>query len=715
MILSIVFIALFALTVTGVVLYPKSEYKLNGVKTVVIGIMAVSCYLFFAAAVSCLLLKYISIGIVCIFLLLVSLAFWMGIYKEKKVQSFFWRAFDAGGMILVMVFACGICFHVFTTGFLIQYRDSAGAEQFLAAMRLLRKDNGLGPISFTAGTEALFIRLFSPFLAEIEYYKAFIVSEIFLRLLEICMFYVVVLTVSDRKVVRYAAPVLSICYFFGYAALSLLSGNYEYWNSGAVLLLFVVYALLVIEKREDMKRFSIPLLAASCIINLCGAYLYASMNTFAVVGALFVIFLKKWKCYKSAKRKYGCLGIMVILAMAAVLIFYQEYFITLHGEAAGRAVTEGIYRCMYGDLLFFLPAFFFVFFYVFFKKNYSCVIAAVSVCMLAGTVTLYVLWYNFLLDTSWYFLSYYNLWLLGWLLAVMALEITADTKQLPVFASYAGLVAVIGTLTLTNYDYHMWYHRVEYNQLDVAKNFFSLYRWNMDGILTDYAEYRMTDQVLEAFNYVIEDSDMEKTAIVTSDEAFMCWNDALTDTASDKYRLDRSEFPDVVQALSDDGVNAVVVIKNEENYRDYKSYYEQCDILFENEGAMVCTFAGEAWSDILALEPDYSAEKQELFAYIRENLSGETVPLMAERTAYMDFIVYHNMTGMELKEFYTWYYNPVENLNNLNEKGVSYIVLLDEDGYYQSTKEYFDRQEVVFENGAGRVLKCSGEKWSTQY
>ena len=58
---------------------------------------------------------------------------------------------------------------------------------------------------------------------------------------------------------------------------------------------------------------------------------------------------------------------------------------------------------------------------------------------------------------------------------------------------------------------------------------------------------------------------------------------------------------------------------------------------------------------------------------------------------------------------------PVDNLKNLNERGIKTIVLLNGDEYYESTKDYLDRQTVVFENEAGRVLTCSGTQWATQY
>lgn len=711
---------IFVVTIAGISLYSKSECKLNGVKTIIVSLVSVASYLFVTGCITRIFWGHISANAICTFMLLLAVAFWLAIYNKKKIQHLFWRASDVIGLMLIVVFAIAVSIHVFSSELEIQYCNLVGSEQFLTVMRFLRNGTDAVNISFTTYMEALFIELLTPIFPGIESYKAFIIAEIFLRILEVCMFYVVVLTISDRKIVRYAAPVLSICYFFGYPTLSLLYGNYGYWNAGALLFLFMIYALLVLEKQNDMRGYAIGLLLLACIVNLIGAQFYASLNIIAVMLALLVICIGKRKDFTNIKVKYSCFGVVIAGIAAAGLIFYREWFVTQSDMTAGsiaigELITDGIYRSMYGDLLFFIPAFIFVISYVFLRKNYSKVIGIVSVSMLAVTIVLYVLWYNSLVETGYYFLNYYNLWLLGWLLVAMALEIAADTKQMPVFLSYAGMMIALGVLVFSNYDYKMWHRNPNYNQPGITSNFFSLYRQNLNGMLTDYADYRIPDGILEAFEYMMEEEKTAKTVIVTSDEAIQNWYDAFTAADSTDYRMDQNEFPDVVKMLESDGIDAVTIIKDSEDYRNYQTYYKRCQILFENEETVVYTYAGKTWTDIQGMGVNYSEDRMKLFEYARDNYGNETVPLMADRTAYLDFVMYQNIFGTNLKEFYTWKYSPVDNLNNLNAHGVQYIILLNDDAYYQATKDYFDRQEVVFENEAGRVLKCAGDEWSTQY
>lgn len=68
-----------------------------------------------------------------------------------------------------------------------------------------------------------------------------------------------------------------------------------------------------------------------------------------------------------------------------------------------------------------------------------------------------------------------------------------------------------------------------------------------------------------------------------------------------------------------------------------------------------------------------------------------------------------------MQQFYTWHYSPVDNINQLNELGIRYIVVLYDDLYYQQTQPYFEKQEIVYENDAGCILTYSGASWATSY
>ena len=745
MLISIIILILLAAVVTGLVLYPKSGERENGMTAVVNAVMLSCCFVVLGVWISDRLIGRVHPAAVMALLLIPAAVLWGGIWRRRAAARFFWKAADVAGMTAVLLFACGTAGHVFTSALKPQYGSSVGAEQYLAAMRLLQYGSGRGEISFSAGMEAFFIGVSAPFLGETQSVQAFIAAEIFLRLLEAGVFYAAVLAVSSKKTVRYAAPVLGICYFFGYPSLSLLWANYDYWNTGALLFLYGFFVLTAAGKKQAEGGFWILRVLGCAAVCVCCGGQYAACFAPALLFAATGLWAVRRRAGSDAsadggktvpeKTFWGVTAILLLCDLLAVVWFFRTFFTALDGVSAGYDKTTGIYRCMYGDLLFFIPVLVFVAVYacyyigrnrvgkIWTLHNADCVsekeavVAAgiTGVILTAAVIILYTRWYGFALDTYYYFLNYYILWAAGWILVAAALALMAETKQLSMFFSYSGMIAAIGVLTLTNYDFKMWHHNIDYNQPGVTKNFFPLYRQSMDGLLADYGAYRLPEGFLEAMASAAKADGITRPAIVTADEAMQYWNDGLQGAASDGYRLDKNEFPDVIRALEEDQVNGITVAKTEDSYGCFAEYYQYCRVLYENETAVVFARPEGGWAENEAMAEDYSAAKRELFSYAAEHYAAGTVPLMADRSAYIDYIMYENLTGTKSSDFYTWHFMPVDNLKNLNERGIKTIVLLNGDEYYESTKDYLDRQTVVFENEAGRVLTCSGTQWATQY
>lgn len=665
MFLSILSVLLIIVALAGLVLYPKSERCMSGVAVISVSTVALTCYFAFAVWTSHVLLKRVSLGVLVLFLIMVLVLLAVGFYQKKRIQQLNWSVTEAVGVILPTFCICAVAFYVMTPSLEIRYDSATGAEQFLDVMQLLRGAEA-GEVSFQTYIEALFVGVVAPFLTTTQCYNAFAVAEIFMHVLEACMFCALVYSLSEKKIVRYAAPILCIAYLMGYPALSILWSNCDYWTGNAVLFLFGIYIFFSLEKTGKL-------------IN----------------------------------RPTTWIGCGVTLALA-ILWFYQRYFVQLRGVEVGYTKSLTMYRCMYGDLLFFVPALLFVVVSVFAKRQHYVTIAVTSVVVLVETIVLYTLWYNSLLDTYYYFLNYYNLWALGFVLAAVALSIAADTKQLPMYFSYVSMLAVLAILTWTNFDSNMLRHNPYYNEMTATQVFFSAYHQNMVALGTDYAQYEVPEEALEAIAYVIDAEEIEETAILTAEEDLKYWYEAFTGGNSDLYWLEELEFPDVIHNLSVGNVDAVIVVKDGKEYLQYEAYLSQLQILFENDKAVVYTHAGDNWNDMQAMTPEFVGEKQELFSWVKENLS-EDVPLMADQSSYMDYVLYENILGKSQDEFYTWNNGAVENIKNLTEHGVSYVTLLKSDNYYQSTAAYFDRFEVVFENETGKIIKCNTSEWPTQY
>lgn len=711
---SIIFLMLIIAAMFGIAIYPKEKNELNGIVAVILIPLILSGFLVLSSWVSLIIWGRISISVISVELFILNLPLWAGIIRRKEKQNYFWRSSDIIGLILVAVFVLSIAVHVYGLELSIRYSNPVGAGQFLDAMNLLRGEKGLQPISFSSYIQAIFVGTIQPFAGNILCYKGFIVAEIFLRLLEAGLFYGTVLMISERKVVRYAAPVVSICYFFGYPALSLQWANYDYWNAGALVFLWIVYILLVIERKPQMCHLAIILLIEALLVDIISVQYYAAFHMVGVVAALLILGIRvKGHIVHSSLKYISMVGCILFIVIAGGL-FYFEFFVKL-GEIEPTALeAAGMYRCMYGDLLFFLPALCFLIVYVWRRKKKFYSMVGLAAWSLTGTIILYILWYQDKLDTYFYFLNYYNLWLLGWILVTAVLEIMAETKQLPIFFSYVGMIVALAVLTLTNYDYHMWHHNVQYNGMYVTKNFFPLYRQNMDALLRDYSEYEVPENIFTMYEYLDAEQSGKTLRSITESEVFQYLFDAFVGGKSELCRLDKRDFPDIIKQLETDGADVAVVIKDEAQYQMYQNYYEECDILYENDGAIAYVPEDGDWMGVRDTSDNYIEQKEELFSQALTDVE-DIVPLMASADSYMDFILYEDVTGKSMEDFYTWKYSPVDNLHNLNAHGVKRIVVLKDDEYYQTTKDYFERHKVIYENEAGYILECEGTEWSTTY
>lgn len=650
--LSIIYMILFLGCLGGILYYPKTKGRINGIKAIVMGCMTICCYQALAAWL--LNLVHIKVGLLSIgaMTLLLAVLLWVGIWKKKQWQQLFWRISDVVCLLVLIIFVLIISVHIFGVDLQLQYPTSEAASYFTDVMRIVR-EGSLEGTYFSQLMGVLWIELLAPILPESMYFQAFILADVGMRVLELCMFYVLTVTISDKKMVRYAAPVLGIAYFWGYPAYSYLSEGYLAWSNGVMIAMLMLYVALLMEKKSISYRAGAILLAAGALVGLTCDRLFLS--------------------------------------------------------GVSRMGEQEIYASMYGDLIFFVPALIYVLYYVLWKKKHAWVIAITSIVATLGTVISYICWYNGMMPKENYYKLYYYLWLLGWLLVTVALDIATETGELVEFFSYAGMIGVLAFIVLSNYDERMIAKTYHTDGDYTTKNFFSLYRYNADMMLVDYEEYQVSEDALAGYEYAI--GQQEQVPILTEDITTEMWYDALGGEDSAAYSLSQNGLPDVLAILNENGIDKVVVRKDRSEYLEYWNYFDLCEAVFENEDVAVYTKPGNDWRAVYDMEAAEYAQKVELYTYVKDELAGEMVPLMARKPACVDFIMYEDITGNSSMEYYTWNYGERENIENLNAHGVKYVVLLKEDAYYEANHGYYEGQDILFENEAGIVVRCGGEEW----
>lgn len=596
MLLSVLFVILFVLCLIGIVLFPKCEGRINAVKAIVMGIMAIFCYQALMAFVYSRVGIRVDIKSTAVSMAVADVVLWAGIIWKRKVQRLFFRVSDIACIVALAAVVLGVSMHMFTPELRLSYLNTDPANHFKFAMYIVRYGD-ISDIYFSAFVDAMFIELFSPVIAEISYYKAFIVADIFMHVLELWMFYVLVITISEKRAVRILAPFLTVLYFWGYPAYSYMTGGFVYWSNGVMILIFMVYALLLLEKHDTMNWQLAILLVLGAYANSCCNRLFIPVNYVAFFPALVVILLRRKKHVLNKKILFGVLGAVAVAATIVVIVFWNSWGGSLQKMIDYVSVEGGIYRAMYADLIFFVPVVLFVFYYSFCKRAYSNTLPLMAVCMLLCAIGMYIFWYNHLMSTYYYYKIYYNLWLFGWILAVAALDIASEKRQLTGLFCYAGMLVLIGIISWTDYDAVMEEYAEDYNAYYATEGLFSLYRFNADSLQTDYAKYELSPIVLDVYAYALENMQGEYVPIISSIGEYRYWFDGMKTQESDNLRPDKFSLEEISGRLDEWGVNKIVVVKIDDFFLNNAEYFNRCVPLYENEEAAIYTFSGANWTE----------------------------------------------------------------------------------------------------------------------
>lgn len=703
MINTISYLILFLLGVIGIIVFPKTDGKLNIFKMVPISILTIFCCQIIIAGI--LNVANVKVGIenITIFMLVMDAVLWGRIIHKKRLQAIFFRVGDGICGVILVVFILGISYHLFGSDFRLSYANSDPANHFAFAMQIVNTGK-LPLIYFSAFIDAMFIEVFSPFLAVSEYYKAFIVADIFMHVIEILMFYVLVLTLSDTKVNRILSPLFAIAYFWGYPAYSYMTGGFVYWSNGVVILMYIIYCTVLLEKRKNGRKWIAVLLVLGSIANLTCNKLFIVINTIAIVITMVFLLYNERKKYVLKKSRLLIAGFFV-MGMISMIVLFLLRIGSIERIFSSLLSHGGIYQAMYAELIYFFPILILGVYYMFGKKCYGRSVGIMSICMIAFTVLFYILWYNYMMSTYYYYKIYYNLWLLGWLIAVIVVDCLVKDGHIVVIFSYLSMIGVMSWISLTNYDYRLARHDESYNGSYATSQIFSLYQFNMESILTDYAQYEITPQMLKVFSYSIENLSDKEVPIVCKNSSITYWYDGMRGKSSKGYYGTDEEWIDIAKKMDDNDVNRVLVLKNDAVYQEHQEYFEECVVIYENSEAAIYSQKGNAWTDVSDMGIEMYGEKQMLYKYIVDHLQDQEVPLLATQDSYMDFLDYYYNTSKLSTNYYTWEYDKEELKNNLIVNDINYVLLLKDDDYYKENEGYYRSQKVLYENEAGMIIR----------
>lgn len=579
----------FSFFIGLLILYLKKEKDLNLLATMpvicitVLGVQSIG-------AMSCKIAGVdVSIMSTSVILCLCAVGVWSFLFTQGKIKiQIIFSIRDVILLLIPILLVFLEAYHMFSSELNLVYLNDDAYAFFNNAVWVTRSKNVSG-MYFDAYIGAMFIQFFSPWLSEVEWYKAFILSDIFMHVLEAWMFYGLYKKVCKRKEMDFLFPVIGVLYFLGYPTFSFMRGNFVYWSTGAVLLMYMIYILIGLSEKHVFRKYDIVMLAIGLFANMICNKLYIVINTVIVI----VLFL-----YILMRRKRSSINKKIIVALVILsvgfVIFYVYFKTFWNSSFAG--ILELLkaygynYRALYQDFLLFIPIYLYALSNVFSNKQFIILKKAwemiTIICLL-----LYFLNCKEMISVYYYYKMYYILWMISWMLAASVIDQLFAQKKQFVVGIYGMILLCFGKDFFVNKEEE----NVDNWMLTATqeKNFFNLYANNLQYFSLDYKDENLinsgryiTQSKLEACEYILNYLKEDMMIFYTDAGNYMegRWISAITG----QYEVVLYEdYGTYVASYASIGYQKAAFDKNSTVYEELRSLYSKEDVLYENDDIVV--------------------------------------------------------------------------------------------------------------------------------
>lgn len=294
MIATMFFCVSFLLAFVSLFLTKKSEKELNATSWLLLSLLIIICIGSVAAGVVALLPISINLVTMSIIFFVIGLGFTISLIKKKEIQKYSWHVYDIICMLLFALLVYIIRRVVFGD-YCFAFRNSDAAVHFENAMYIVRR-NKLSGMYFASLYVGTLIDLLKPFIAEVNYYKIFILADQLALMAELMFFFVLIRDYLDQKWQKVFGFILCMFYLGGYPMVS-YEMNFFYWGIGAMLVGFVLLMVRYYRTETIDRRWSVFFLMIGCASIFLCYMLFAPVSYIAVFLSLVVVAKKEGKVF----------------------------------------------------------------------------------------------------------------------------------------------------------------------------------------------------------------------------------------------------------------------------------------------------------------------------------------------------------------------------------------------------------------------------------
>jgi hypothetical protein len=583
----------------GVLYLPKNRKKCSIAEWSIVSLMMVFC-LHTLAGVLIYNILHLPVNLLSmgIFNFLAGAAIWGSIlFVYRRKQKYYT---DPAGLIVIgILFFCSVCvgmmrfdvsFHTF------RYGTSDSAVHFHRVLSIVNSECLYDSRFYLYLIDALVIKVLSPVVERVNYYRIFIACDVFMWFLSGAMFFALIRKyLTNWKIFAWGTAFV-LLYFFGYPLNNLIYG-FNYLGACVTLAAFVLYAT---RSFGDGNMQHWICVCCICVGNLAAALCYTQFMPVVFAGS--VLYVVALLIIRAKKINYKAIAVMI----TACILFgaYGVYYIVIQGYGSldvlfSNLEGEGpVYRDLWSNLFFFLI---FIVMYVRQcvrkKKLEAGYFFLIPLIVYAG----YFFWRVCSGKTAAYY--FYKFHYLGWLylLYIAFLGLCRSLEQYEkIYRIYAGIAGVILLFMLSGIENRLHEANVWWVPQTKADAYFDIYAWNRDSVINCRTD--VNDDMQDIYNRVaalVEDENVLVPYLGSWENYWLKYYYNLTcqEDYYDYFLAAMEQLQDsrenMINVLEENVMNYfgnvkyLMVVKKTEAYEYGKDLFEDLPVVYENDYGII--------------------------------------------------------------------------------------------------------------------------------
>lgn len=641
--------------------------------------------------------------------------------KGKLKQSITFKKSELIGLLAVIALMLAACIIHFGPRLSLIYIDIDSARYLKLAMELRRTHRVSGEF-LSPLILSLFIQWIEPFVSTVSMYKGMILAHIFVQVLSACMFWCLAHKLNRGRYPQIVTVVLTALYVGGFQLYILTYGTFFHWEDGILILMFLIYHLLELQQHQETTKEGL----ASFLLGIFGLFIcYPFFIVITVVLLLpeIVIWIRKHAHSLTKKTKWKMTGIVLVVGLIGIH-FVRQRSATISG-IFDNLRTEGLaYKEPFLDFVYFVPILIAYSIMLYRrrkegKQTETYVIWRMNLTALAFMIFWFILFASGHLSNYYYYRNYYVLWMISWLMTAHAIGILVEEKQTAMLASYGVLYAIAVVTSVVGINAKL--EKINdsmFLEKKTNQTMCPLYAFTSNELI-HRADAAVSLQMLELYKMVVGELGAEEVPMLTSYYSVMrsAWYHAITDIdhLNPTYDLRMETLYDMLRVLDENDTTYVLYQKTDKQWKKYQStILAGLETVEENDEGAILKLTGGTWKDLLNRFTDVPEGQLEIILYIKQHVYPQNLKILSDKkaenvvleayTAYFGEDTDSLVGELTAKKF-------LKNLKLLDEAQAEAVIVLKDSDIYLQNQEFWDKQNIVFENETGMLVGPANATW----